>query len=125
MQLQNMEPQLIQLGYQIIAISPDRPEKLAHTMRKYRLIYLLLSDSKMEASRALGIAFRVAKKTLERKNFYRDLEAASGGKHHLLPVPAVFIIGTDGIIKFVYINPDYTKRIKSDLLLAAAKGALE
>jgi peroxiredoxin len=124
-QLQNIEPQLIQLGYQIIAISPDRPIKLAKTIRKHKLNYLLLSDSKMKAARAFGIAFRVAEKALKRNNFDRDLEDASGEKHHLLPVPAAFIIGTDGIIKFEYVNPNYTVRIKPDLLLAAAKATLD
>ncbi len=125
MQLQNIEPQLIQLGYQIIAISPDLPIKLAQTIRKHKLNYLLLSDSKMKAARAFGIAFRVAEKARKRNNFDRDLEDASGEKHHLLPVPAAFIIGTDGIIKFEYVNPNYTVRIKPDLLLAAAKATLD
>ena len=125
MQLQNIEPRLIQLGYQIIAISPDLPLKLAETIRKHKLDYLLLSDSKMKAARAFGIAFRVDEETFKRnKNFDRDLEDASGEKHHLLPVPAAYIVGTDAIIKFEYINPNYTVRIKPDLLLAAAKDAL-
>lgn len=125
MQLQNIEPQLIQLGYQIIAISPDLPLKLAQTIRKHKLDYLLLSDSKMKAARAFGIAFKVDEETFKRnKNFDRDLEDASGEKHHLLPVPAAYIVGTDAIIKFEYINPNYTVRIRPDLLLAAAKAAL-
>jgi peroxiredoxin len=126
-QLQNIEPQLAQLGYQIIAISPDRPAKLSETIKKHRLDYLLLSDSKMIGARALGLAFKVDEKTLERyiNKFDIDLEEASGEKHHWLPVPAAFVLGTDGIIKFEYINPDHHVRINPDLLLAAAKTALQ
>jgi len=50
-----------------------------------------------------------------------DLEAASGQKHHQLPVPAVFIIDRAGVIRFVYANPDYTVRITPDALLEAAQ----
>ncbi len=42
-----------------------------------------------------------------------------------LPVPAVFLIGRDGTIKFVYANPDYKIRLKAAVLLAAARAALE
>ncbi len=126
MQLQNIKPQLIQLGYQLIAISPDRPAKLEQTTQKHNLDYRLLSDSKMIGAQAFGIAFQVDEKTLERnKNSGIDLEDASGEKHHLLPVPAVFVIGTDGIIKFEYVNPNHLVRIKPDLLLAAARTILE
>jgi peroxiredoxin len=54
-----------------------------------------------------------------------DLEGASGESHHVLPVPATFIIGTDGIINFAYINPDYKVRLHPDVLLAAAKAYKE
>ncbi len=79
----------------------------------------------MIGAQAFGIAFQVAKEALARRNFGAELEDASGEKHHLLPVPAAFIIGTDGIIKFEYVNPNHLVRIKPDLLLAAAKAALE
>ncbi len=124
-QLQSIELQLIEMGYQLITICPDCPAKLEQTIQKHELEYLLLSDSKMIGARAFGIAFQVDRKTLARKNFGAELEDASEEKHHLLPVPAAFIIGTDGIIKFEHVNPNYLVRIKPDLLLAAAKAALE
>jgi peroxiredoxin len=50
-----------------------------------------------------------------------DLEAASGEKHHELPVPAVFLVATNGVIQFEYINPDYSVGAHPDVLLAAAR----
>lgn len=124
-QLQKIESQLIQSGYQIIAISPDRPEKLHNSIEKNKLNYLLLSDSKMTAARAFGISFRVDDKTIVKyKGYGIDLEEASGEPHLLLPVPSVFVVGQDGVIKFSYVNPNYKVRIDPDLLLAAAKSAL-
>lgn len=53
------------------------------------------------------------------ERFYIDHEAASGENHHLLPVPAVFIGGTDDVIAFFYANPDYKVRLAPEVLLAA------
>ena len=95
-------------------------------MQKEKLTYTLLSDSKMEAAQALGIAFKVDDATLDRYEEYGiDLERASGEKHHLLPVPSVFIVGTDGTISFEHVNPNYKVRLHPDLLLAAAKVGMQ
>ena len=123
--LQAIDPQLRDLGYRILAISPDRPEKLAETVDKDHLTYTLLSDSSMAMAKAFGIAFTVDEATLEKyKGYGIDLEASSGEEHHMLPVPSVFLVGTDGIIDFVYSNPDYKVRLDPDVLLAAAKVAV-
>jgi len=120
--LQKIDPQLRQLGYRIIAVSPDKPEKLRESLTKDHLTYTLLSDHSMKAAREFGIAFKVDDATLQKyKTYGINLEVASGEKHHLLPVPAVFLVGQDGLIKFSYVNSDYKKRIGSEALLDAAK----
>jgi len=125
-QLQKIESSLVELGYQILAVSPDRPQNLAQSLKKLKPSYTLLSDSSMRVSSAFGIAFQVDDPTVEKYHGYGiDLEAASGEKHHLLPVPSVFITGRDGLIGFTYVNPDYKVRIDSDVLLAAAKAVLK
>ncbi len=48
----------------------------------------------------------------------------SGEKHHLLPVPAILLINTDGIIQLHYVNPNYNVRLKKEVILAAAKAFL-
>ena len=121
-QLQKIETELLELGYRILAISPDLPENLKASVEKNSLGYVLLSDSKMEAAKAFGLAFRVDEKGYQRlSGFGIDLESASGEKHHLLPVPAVYLVGEDGIIQFQYVNPNYKVRLTPEVLLAAAK----
>jgi len=121
-QLQNIEPQILELGYQIIAASTDRPEKLTPTADKIKVKYQLVSDNKMEGAKAFGIAYQVDAKLLHNSpQFKAMLEESSGLQHHLLPVPAVFLINTDGVIAFEYVNPDYKIRLHPDVLLAAAK----
>ncbi|MDF7808392.1 peroxiredoxin-like family protein [Pontiellaceae bacterium B12219] len=122
--LQDLDPQLRELGYQIIAISPDQPSELAKSAEGGHLSYTLLSDSKVEAATAFGLVFTVDDATIEKyKKYDIDLEASSGESHHMLPVPAVFIVGTDGVIDFAHADADYKKRIESEVLLNAAKAA--
>lgn len=121
-----VETKLINLGFQIIAISPDRPEKLNAAIVKNEFKYQLLSDNDMVAAKSLGIAYRVTDEMLKTfKSYGIDIEADSGRDHHLLPVPAAFIVTRDGIIRFSYVNPDYKVRIDPDLLFEAAKASLK
>jgi len=125
-QLQTVQARLRDLGYQMIAISPDRPAIQKKTIESDELSYRLVSDSEMKAAKAFGIAFRLDENTLTRYEQYGiDLEDASGQDHHLLPVPAVFVIGPDNRIGFTYVNPDYKVRIDADVLLAAARAVLK
>jgi peroxiredoxin len=85
----------------------------------------LLSDAQMNAARAFGIAFRVDDATVQKyKEYNIDLEAASGATHHELPVPAVFIIDRNGVIRFAHWDPDYKVRMKGEEILAAAREAV-
>ncbi|SDZ81261.1 peroxiredoxin family protein [Pedobacter hartonius] len=117
--LQEIEKDLIKMGYQVIAVSTDSPENLNKTMNKEKLSYTLLSDADLNAARRFGIAFKSP------QNYDRFLPETSGGKNidKLLPVPSVFILNKKGNILFEYINPDITQRLSAPLLKAAA-GAL-
>lgn len=80
----------------------------------------------MDAAKAFGIAYDVDDATLKALAQYGvDLKAWSGDVHHLLPVPAVFVVSASGTIQFEYINPDYSVRAEPDLLLAAARLAVK
>jgi peroxiredoxin len=118
--LKEVERAVLDAGWQIIAISPDRPEKLRETVQKHEPVHTLVSDSDMAAAKAFGIAFRLDEATLKKYAEYGiDLEDASGRPHHQLPVPAVFLVDADGIITFQYVNPDYKVRLQPAVLLAA------
>jgi peroxiredoxin len=117
-----VEEQLRSLGYQIIAISPDRPEELNRMTTEDHLNYRLFSDPQAEAMKNFGVAYRVDDTTIATyKKFNVDLERSSGQTHHILPVPAVFIIDRTGKIVFVHADPDYKVRMKGAEVLAAAK----
>lgn len=124
-ELVTAEERLLEMGFKVIFLSADRPELLRSILKEPGIRYTLLSDSRMEAARALGIAFRVDDATIARyKSHGIDLERASGETHHELPVPAVFLADRTGVLRFVHANPDYKVRIKSAELLDAAERAV-
>ncbi|MFE3848125.1 peroxiredoxin-like family protein [Flavobacterium sp. LB3P45] len=110
------EKELLSLGYQIIAISPDAPMALKATEEKDKVNYILLSDSNGELAKSIGIAFQAP------ENYKPIISKGSEGVNSsFLPVPAVFIVNLNGEIEFEHITPNYKSRITNDLLIAVAK----
>ena len=125
-EMRHAEKELKAIGFDVWFISMDQPSVLVDSLDEPDIGYTLFSDSQLSATRAFGLAFRVNDETVERYQGYGiDLEEASGENHHVLPVPATFIIGDDGVINFAYANPGYQVRLHPDVLLAAAKAYVE
>lgn len=115
--VQKIEKDILALGYQIVAVSPDSPQNLKKTLDKNALSYTLVSDANGDAAKAFGIAFRAPKR------YSKFLSKYSGEKNteNILPVPSVFVLSKKGKIKFEYINPNYKERLSPELLMAAVK----
>jgi peroxiredoxin len=121
-ELAEIEDEILAAGYQIIAISPDSPEQIAQTSAEGNFSYQLYSDSSMQAAQAFGLAFQVDAPTLEKYEKHGiDLIAASGHEHQLLPVPAVYVVDQNGLIKFRYFDPNYKNRLSGQQLLEAIR----
>ncbi|MCB0337982.1 MAG: AhpC/TSA family protein [Bdellovibrionales bacterium] len=121
-QLAEVQDELKELGYRLVAVSPDRPEKLKESQTKNNLGYSLYSDSKMELAKAFGVAFKLDHETVRKylEEYKIDIEGDSGETHHLLPVPAVFVIDYRGKVRFRYYNADYKVRIDAQQLVKVA-----
>jgi len=112
-EIRQAESKILELGYQLVAISPDSPENLKKMDDKHQLNYSLYSDTRGDFLKAMGLAFKAPDK------YSKMLRDRSNGKNKgFLPVPAVFVVDTSGTILFEYINPDYSTRISAGLLLA-------
>lgn len=114
-ELQKIEPKLKELGYQIIAVSPDVPAKLNESDQKHDLSYQLYSDVKGELMGKMGIAFQ-APERYQKMLLNITAEENKGW----LPVPSVFIVNDKKQIVFEYISPDFKHRMNGDLLMAVA-----
>jgi peroxiredoxin len=53
-----------------------------------------------------------------------DVPKYQGSEGWIVPIPSVFIVGQDGLIKARHVDPDYRRRLALDDLRAAAKAAL-
>jgi len=124
--LVKVHSQLQAMGYQLIGISADSAQNAAAAAKKNKAPFTVLGDPKVEAIRAFGLAFQMDEKTLKRyASFGLSLDKASGRGHHVLPVPAVYITGTDGKIRYRHYDPNYRKRLASAELIAEARKALQ
>ncbi|MNR05763.1 thioredoxin-dependent thiol peroxidase [compost metagenome] len=114
--LAEAEKQILDQGFQIIAISPDAPVNLKMTEEKDKVKYTLLSDSKGELIKVIGIAYEAP------ENYKAVINVHSNGVNtNFLPVPSVFVVNTENEILFEYISPDFKHRISAELLVSVLK----
>ena len=114
--LSEVEEEIIKLGYQIVAISPDHYEMLKTTEATEKLNYKLYSDKDAKLIQDIGIGF----KTPERAKGY-IFKKTNKDASDVLPVPAVMILDLKGNILFEYINPEYSTRLNAEVLMANLK----
>jgi peroxiredoxin len=115
--LVDIEQQIVDLGYQIVAISPDDYRNLKNTEEKDKIKYQVLSDKDGAFIKQIGIAFQ----TPSAIKGYVESKGQKGETASVLPVPTVLVINKKGEILFEYINPNYKQRINGDMLLAVLK----
>lgn len=128
--LRTIEPELTKLGYQIIAITPDSVASINNSLNDtdgQKLNYVLLSDSKFKASSAFGLAYYLDDKTaaIYKGKLGSLITSEAGSEKVVLPVPAVYIVNTEGETLFNYVHINFKTRLESGLLLKAAELALQ
>ncbi len=115
--LVDIEKEVLSLGYQIVAISPDDYKNLISTEEKDNINYQLYADKDGSFIQDIGIAFQ----TPAMVKGYIVTKGQKGKISEVLPVPTVIIVNTNGEILFEYINPNYKQRISREMLLAVLK----
>ena len=110
------------LGAELVAVSPQVPDKTIDTVQKDALTFPVLSDVGHTVARKYGLVFRVVDEVIPiyRKNGI-DLEASNGDASHELPMPGTYIIGKDGVVRLAHVDADYTKRLPVDRILEKLK----
>jgi peroxiredoxin len=120
--LQAVLPQIEAEGARLVAISPQTPDGSLSMKEKQDLAFPVLSDVGNTIARQYGIVFAVGEEVAER---YRmsgiDLEASNGDASYELPIPATYVIGTDGVIRYAFVEADYTVRAEPSAVLDALR----
>ena len=120
--LAGIQSDLESMGIKTVGISPDKPKFLKETQDKGELKYLLLSDASADAITGFGLAYAQDVKTRKKyKSYNIDIAERSGNASYVLPVPAAYLVDKSGEVQFAFVAPDYTRRIDTAVLLAAAK----
>lgn len=110
-QLQDSLQTLTAKGAQIVVVTPETQANIDKTVEKTKLSIPIVHDQDLIIMKAYHTAFTVDDATAQKYKAYGiDLNAANGLDQAILPVPATYVIGRDGKIKFVFFDPDYRHR---------------
>ena len=112
------------LGAQTV---PIMPEVQAFT-RKFKsdanAPFPVLTDLDNGYALSLNLAIWLGSE-IQRLLSYQDMSSFHGNDGWMLPIPATFVVGIDGVVKARFVDPDFRKRMEIDDLIAALRSASE
>jgi peroxiredoxin len=124
----NMELQALQVvlpkfraaGAELIAISPQTAPNSRKSIRNNNLTFPILSDPENKVAAKFGLRFSLPDYLIELyKKMRNDLPAFNGDPSWTLPMPARFVVRSDGVIAYAEVNADYTQRPEPEELLSS------
>ncbi len=111
-------------GRHIAAVVPDRQKFALWLKSDAKASFPVLTDIDNGYAVSLGLAIYVGdefKHMMVSSGW--DPSVSQGTEHWMLPIPATFIVGTDGIIHARFVDPDYRMRMAVEDMLAALRSA--
>ena len=99
-------------GARVVAVSPEKPEFLEKMEEKTGAKFTLLYDEEYKIAEAYDVAFKPAATQLFMYNtvMRARMKEAHDDDAQLLPIPATYIINSEGIIVWRQFDPDYKQR---------------
>jgi peroxiredoxin len=118
--LAQIAPEIRRLGAQIVAISPETHQYGAELKMSANAAFPVFCDIDNGYALELNLLFWVGDEKREAmKAIGHDIAPYQGNETWMLPIPATFIVGRDGLVKARYIDPDYRRRMELDEIVAA------
>ncbi|HEX9463661.1 MAG TPA: peroxiredoxin-like family protein [Alphaproteobacteria bacterium] len=109
--IQEAVPEITARGAKVVAISPQTAPNSRKSARQNKLAFPILSDEGGKVGAAFGLRFQLPHYLVDLyKSLKNDLPTFNADPSWTLPMPARYVIGTDGVIAYAEVNPDYTKR---------------
>ena len=122
--LARAEAELAPEGRHVVAIMPDRQKFTAWFKADARAPFPILSDMDNGYAISLDLAFWVGDAMSKLiTGAGRDPGVSQGSDEWMLPIPATFVVGTDGIIVARFVEPDYRTRMAIEDMVGALKAA--
>lgn len=110
------------MGAQIVAIMPETQEYTRAFKVDAAAPFPVLTDLDNGYALSLSLAIWLGAE-IQRLLSYQDMAKFHGNDGWMLPIPAVFVVGRDGIVKARFVDPDFRKRMEIDDLLKALEQA--
>ncbi|WP_165923777.1 peroxiredoxin-like family protein [Bosea sp. BK604] len=111
--LRDAHPAIVAAGGRIVAIAGEAGGRSAATKRDFALPFEVLSDLDLGLSLSFGLVFPVSE---EVRAIYQeigfDLARFNGNDSWFLPIPATYVIASDGRIIAAHVDPDFRKRME-------------
>ncbi len=118
--LQASLPEFKKYGAQLITITPQTPDKSVEQFREKGYPFEVLSDLDSKVMKDYRLYFELPADLVEvYKQHGLDIESFNGKGRNVLPVPGSFVIDTSGIVRAMYADTDYKKRMEPSAIIDA------
>ncbi|AZQ83306.1 AhpC/TSA family protein [Colwellia sp. Arc7-635] len=117
------------LGAQLVAISPEVPDGSLDTDEISNMAFNVLSDQDSKVAAQYGVAWEVPAFFIEHMKVDRGLDlnvvnnitSDNVKSSTILPIPATFVISSDGTVTWRYVDVDYRTRSEPEDIITALK----
>ena len=110
------------LSGQIVAIMPETQKYTERFKSDSGAPFPVLTDLDNGYALSLNLAIWLGTE-IQQLLSYLDLSDFHGNDGWMLPIPATFVVGRDGLVKARFVDPDFRRRMEIDDLLAAVRQA--
>lgn len=120
--LQRALPDFKNEGANLIALTPELPDNSISMKEKNRLDFEVLSDIGNQIGKLYGVVYQL---TAEVAEFYQNgfgLHEYNGDESNELPLAATYIIDSKGMIRYAFLDIDFSKRAEPSEITAFLKG---
>ncbi|MBR0785875.1 peroxiredoxin-like family protein [Bradyrhizobium iriomotense] len=112
------------IGAQVVAIMPETQEYTRQVKADSGAPFPILTDLDNGYALSLNLAIWLGTE-IQSLLSYQDMAKFHGNDGWMLPIPAVFVVGRDGLVKARFVDPDFRKRMEIDDLIEALESASE
>ena len=113
--------ELEEKGIKLIAITPEAQEGVEKTKERTKANFTIVSDTDGSLQQAFDVDYDVTEGYLGKVQEKLSVSIAENNANGQgqLPVPATYVIDSNGEIVFAHFDPNYSKRASIDDILAA------
>ncbi len=113
-------PRVREKGALLVAISPQLQRQNDFAVQQHELQFPVLSDPGARVAEAFGVAYTVPE-AMQRhyRSILVNIPFVNGDESWRLPLPAVFVVGQDGLVRFAEAHADFRVRAEPEDVLAA------